>query len=98
MRTRDVVPRRAGIVPLFLILAFPLFYFVYKYANPEPLAHDFFNYYKMYDGWRWSEVYPPFNMRVVSPYLVYLLSKTGLSYDTLTAFDAFVPHGFDKRI
>jgi hypothetical protein len=80
---------------LFSLLAFPLFYFVYKYGNPEFGTNDFFSYYKLYENWNIKEVDAPFNMRLLSSFFVYVMVKTGLFYDTATAFDQF---GLDKHV
>jgi hypothetical protein len=69
------------------LLAFPLFYFVYKFGNPLFGSNDFFSYYKLYKSWDFAAVEAPFNMRLVSTYLVHLLHQTGLHYDTETTFD-----------
>src|SRR4051812_31126964 len=74
---------------VYALLAFPLFYFVYKFGNPEFGTNDFFDYYKLYYNWDIKNVDAPFNMRLLSSFVVYLLNKTGLHYDTMTAFDKF---------
>lgn len=74
---------------LYTLLAFPLFYFVYKFGNPMFGCNDFFSYYILYDTFDISKVEAPFNMRLLSTFFVYLLNKTGLSYETATNFDQF---------
>src|SRR5690606_21863224 len=83
---------------IFLLLSFPLFYFVYKYGDPEPLAHDFFQYYRLYYNWDWHNVNAPFNMRLVGPFFVHLFYELNLFYDTAVAFDKYVSWGFLKQV
>jgi hypothetical protein len=83
---------------VYLILAFPLFYFVYKFGDPLRYAYDFFHYYKLYDSWQWTDVLPPFCLRVVSPFLTYLLHGTGIHYDTSITFDQYAPYGFQRDV
>ncbi len=80
---------------IYLFLAFPMFYFVYKYGTPDLGLKDFFDYYKLYNNWNFSEVDAPFNMRLVSTFLVYLFNKIGLHYDTAIAFDS---SGLSKQV
>ena len=80
----------AGLFFLFTLLSFPLFDFVYKFGNPEPLAHDFFQYYRLYKDWDIDNVNAPFNMRLVGAFFVHLLYRCNLYSDTDTAFDAFI--------
>jgi len=80
---------------LYGSLAFPMFYFVYKFGNPEYGTNDFFSYYKLYKDWDIGHVDAPFNMRLLSSFFVYLLNKVGLHYETITTFDKF---GLDKGV
>lgn len=82
----------------FLILGFPLFYFVYKYGDPEPLAHDFFQYYRLYFNWDIGNVNAPFNMRLAGASLVHLFYELGFSYDTVIVFDKYASWGFLKSV
>lgn len=72
---------------LYILLAFPLFYFVYKYGSPYLGMIDFFDYYKLYDNLDFRSADSPLNMRLVSSFIVYCLSKTGLIYNTMTHID-----------
>jgi hypothetical protein len=83
---------------VFGALAFPLFYFVYKFGDPEPLAHDFFQYYRLYKDWDINNVNAPFNMRLISSACVHLLYKTGICYETHIAFDKYASWGFQKEV
>jgi len=82
----------------YFLLAFPSFYFVYKFLDPIEIAHDFFQYYRLYNNWDWSNVNAPFNMRLVSSFLVFLFNKIGIYYETATAFDKYLGYGFDKCV
>ncbi|MGZ4099769.1 MAG: hypothetical protein ACXVNM_12860 [Bacteroidia bacterium] len=80
----------------YALLAFPSFYFVYKYGTPDYGLKDFFDYYKLYKDWNIGEVEAPFNMRLVSTYIVHLIYKCGFHYDTAIAFDKFAD--LDKKV
>jgi len=77
-----------GILIFFYTLfAFPLFYFVYKYSTPYFGLSDFFDYYKLYENMDIKNTDSPLNMRLVSSFFVYCMSKTGLFYNTPCAID-----------
>lgn len=80
---------------IYFLLAFPSFYFVYKFGNPDFGTNDFFSYYKLYKDWDLDHVEAPFNMRLVSSFFVYLFNKIGFNYNTATAFDVF---GLEKQV
>lgn len=80
---------------LFSLLAFPLFYFVYKYSSPYLGMIDFFDYYKLYKTMDFRTADSPLNTRLLSSFFVYCMSKTGLVYNTLCQIDS-AP--FDKVI
>ena len=80
---------------IFFLLAFPMFYFVYKYGTPDFGLKDFYSYYDLYNNWDIEKVDAPFNMRLLSSIFVFLLNKIGLHYDTLTAFDQT---GLDRQV
>lgn len=82
----------------YVLLAFPIFYFVYKFGDPEPLAHDFFQYYRLYKDWDIANVNAAFNMRLAGSAIVHLFYEAGFSYETNIAFDKYNAWGFDKRV
>lgn len=86
------------LLPLFLLLSYPLFYFVYKFADPEPLAHDYFQYYWLYKDFDYGRVIAPHNMRLVGAFFVYLLYKLNFFYDTVSAYDTYQDWGFLKQV
>ncbi len=83
---------------IYGLLAFPLFYFVYKFGDPEPLAHDFFQYYRLYKDWAIDNTNAPFNMRLVGSFIVHLFYQGGLHYDTITVFDKYQGWGFERDV
>lgn len=72
---------------LYALLAFPSFYFVYKFGNPSFGTNDFFSYYKLYQNWDIASIDAPFNMRLLSSFFVFIFNKIGFHYDTECAFD-----------
>ena len=81
----------------FLILSFPLFYFVFKFGNPDNIAHDFYHYYPLYDDFDFIKSPPPFNMRCIGAFFIYLIHQT-ISYpDTETVFQ-YNPFGFKESV
>src|ERR1043165_4427803 len=91
--TRDLL-----LCAVFLCLSFPLFYFVYKFGDPEPISHDFFQYYRLYLNWDVHNVVAPLNMRLVGPFIVHVFYKLNLYYDTDTAFDMYSGWGFLEQV
>ena len=90
---------KVGILFIFyLTLAFPLFYFVYKFGDPEPLAHDYFQYYHLFLGFDVSHVIAPHNMRLAGAFFVHLLYKLNLFFDTACTADKYQSWGFLKQI
>src|SRR4051812_5421926 len=77
----------AFLFALFALLSFPLFYFVYKYWSPNLGMIDFFDYYKLYENMDFKNADSPLNMRLVSSFFVYCLSKTGMLYNTACQVD-----------
>lgn len=72
---------------LYATLAFPLFYFVYKYNTPYLGMIDFFEYFKLYSKLDYASADSPLNMRLVSSFIVFCMSKTGFVYDTASNMD-----------
>jgi len=73
----------------YIVLCFPLFYFVYKFGDPDQLAHDFYHYYSLYDHFDLKETKSPFNMRFIGAFFIYLIHQAGIYYDTATHFDGY---------
>jgi len=80
---------------LYALLAFPSFYFVYKFGSPYFGTNDYFDYYKLYKDWDLKNVDAPFNMRLVSSFFVHVLYKLGLNYDTKIIFEN---NDYDKAV
>lgn len=80
---------------VFALLAFPAFYFVYKYGHPNFGLKDFHDYYKLYKDMDVASVDAPFNMRLLSSFFVYLFYKAGFHYHTEIVFDSL---GMDKQV
>lgn len=81
----------AWVLGLYILLSYPLFYFSYKFCLPDFGGQDFFSYYLLYDKWEFAKVQAPFNMRVISSYMIYLMHQSGLHYNTETVFNIFYP-------
>jgi hypothetical protein len=71
---------------------------VYKFGDVNAIAHDFFQYYRLYHNWDWSNVNAPFNIRLVSCFLVHVFYKLNIFYNTQSAFDYYVQFGFIKQV
>lgn len=72
---------------IYALLAFPSFYFVYKFGDPNFGTRDFFDYYKLYKDWDIDNVDAPFNMRLLSSFFVFLINKMGIYYNTYISFN-----------
>jgi hypothetical protein len=88
---------QAVIWTLYVLLSYPLFYFAYKFGLPDYGGDDFFSYYFLYRDWDFSKVECPFNMRLISGFLIFLLNRLGLNYNTETAFMAIHPD-YDQQV
>jgi hypothetical protein len=71
---------------------------VYKYGNPEPLAHDYFQYYHLYQRFDVGHVISPHNMRLVGSFFVFLLYKLNVFYNTECFVDRYESWGFLKQV
>jgi hypothetical protein len=80
---------------VYALLAFPMFYFVYKYGTPDLGMKDFYDYYKLYSNWDLEHVDAPFNMRLLSTFFVYVMNQSGLHYNTTVAF---AQTGLDQQV
>lgn len=67
---------------LIIILAYPLLYYVYKFYSPDFGGNDFYFYYHLYKNFDVSKTEAPFNMRLISTFIVYIFNKTGWYYHT----------------
>lgn len=79
----------------YALLAFPMFYFVYKYGTPDLGLKDFYDYYKLYSNWDIANVDAPFNMRLLSSFFVFLFNKLGFNYHTHISF---IKAGYDQQV
>ena len=75
---------------LILLITYPLFYFTYKYLDPYLVSHDLDHYLKMYEDFDIQNTETPFNTRLISTFLVFLLSKLNFSYQTDMVFHSDV--------
>lgn len=71
---------------LFILMAYPLLYYSYKFYSPDFGGMDFYFYYPLYKNFDISKTESPFNMRLVSPFLVFLMNKTNLFYHTFIQY------------
>lgn len=71
---------------LYGAFAFPAFYFVYKFGNPDYGCRDYRDYYSLFKDLDISGVEAPFNMRLLSTFFVHILYKMGFHYNTEIIF------------
>lgn len=83
---------------MFFLFAFPLFYFVYKFGDPEPLAHDYFQYYHLFLRLNPAEVIAPHNMRLAGAVCVHLVYKLNIFFNTICTVDKYQSWGFIKQV
>lgn len=74
---------------IYVLLAFPMFYFAYKFGVLLQGYKDAESYLKLYENLRSPEVEAPFNMRLISAGLVHFMDKIGLMYYTECAIDSY---------
>jgi hypothetical protein len=74
---------------IYLLFAFPFFYFTYKFGVLLTGYDDAKSYFQLFVNLNPNEVPCPFNMRLISAFLVHCLHSTGVFYSTECAIDAF---------
>ncbi len=85
------------LIYIYTLLSYPLFYFSYKYCLPDLGGEDYYGYEHLYKNWDFAKAICPHNMRVISNFLIFLLNKIGLHYNTETVFTTVHP-GFDQQV
>src|SRR4051812_3759776 len=80
---------RLPVLTTYLLLGFPIFYFVYKFGVLLEGYDDARWYLKLAENLSSTEVPSPFNMRLLSTSIVHLMTKAGLMYETQCAIDAY---------
>jgi hypothetical protein len=79
--TRKRLLRRTVVLLSYFLLAYPTFYYSYKFGSPDTSGQrDYFDYYPLYSEMDYTQTEAPYNMRLFSTSLVYLLGKTGIDY------------------
>lgn len=77
------------ILLVYVLLAFPMFYFVYKFGVLLQGYKDLESYLKLYENLNPSEVDAPFNMRLISASFVHFMDKIGFAYPTECSIDGY---------
>jgi hypothetical protein len=92
-----MIKARSLLKSLFLYgaLAFPAFYFVYKFGNPDYGCRDYRDYYTLFKDLDVNGVDAPFNMRLLGSFFVHMLYKMGMHYDTEIIFSK---NGLDQSV
>lgn len=68
-------------IGIFALLSFPMFYYSYKFGSPDTSGQrDFYDYYPLYSEMDVQNTEAPYNMRLLSTSMVYLLGKTGVYF------------------
>lgn len=81
---------------MYLLLAFPMFYFAYKFGVLLQGYKDAESYLKLYANLASPDVEAPFNMRLISASIIHFMDKIGFMYNTECAIDAYPQ--FDKSL
>ncbi len=81
---------------IYVLLAFPMFYFAFKFGVLLQGYKDAESYLKLYANLSSPDVEAPFNMRLISAGIIHLMDKAGLMYYTECAIDAYPQ--FDKSL
>mgnify|MGYP001136898469 CR=1 FL=1 len=72
---------------LFILIYYPLLYYVYKFYSPLLGGNDFFHYYNLYKNFDVQNTEAPFNMRLLSSFIVYMINQLGICYSTYIHFN-----------
>ena len=86
---RFILKYNLHVLILYILLAFPLFYFVYKFGVLLGGYEDAKSYLKLFDDLNSKEVPSPFNLRLLNSAIINLIHRSGLFYSTECAIDAF---------
>ncbi|MBL7838215.1 MAG: hypothetical protein JNM67_11920 [Bacteroidetes bacterium] len=81
---------------VYILLAFPMFYFVYKFGVLLQGYKDAESYLKLYENLSSPDVEAPFNMRLISATIIHYMDKLGLMYYTECSIDQYPQ--FDKSL
>lgn len=81
---------------IYVLLAFPMFYFAYKFGVLLQGYKDAESYLKLYENLSSPDVEAPFNMRLISASIIHFMDKLGLMYYTECSIDAYPQ--FDKSL
>lgn len=81
---------------IYVLLAFPMFYFAYKFGVLLQGYKDAESYLKLYENLGSPDVEAPFNMRLISASIIHFMDKIGLMYYTECSIDAYPQ--FDKSL
>ncbi|HEY1047257.1 MAG TPA: hypothetical protein VGF79_12505 [Bacteroidia bacterium] len=81
---------------IYVMLAFPMFYFAFKFGVLLQGYKDAESYLKLYENLRSPDVEAPFNMRLISASIIHVMDKIGLMYNTECSIDAYPQ--FDKSL
>ncbi len=81
---------------IYVLLAFPMFYFAYKFGVLLQGYKDAESYLKLYENLNSPDVEAPFNMRLISASIIHFMDKIGLMYYTECSIDAYPQ--FDKSL
>ncbi len=87
MKNRVII---RSILEIFIIVlvSYPLFYSAYKFSVPSTQGlNDYDAYYHLYSNWDYNKVPSPFNIRIISSYGTFLITKLGYAYDTKINFE-----------
>jgi hypothetical protein len=84
------------ILLVYLLLVFPMFYYVYKFGVLLMGYDDVKSYLKLYENLNAPDVPSPFNMRLISATCIHYMDKLGLMYNTECSIDAYA--WVNKRI
>jgi hypothetical protein len=77
------------ILMVYLLLVFPMFYYVYKFGVLLMGYDDVKWYLKLYANLGDPEVPSPFNMRLISATCIHYMDKLGLMYNTECSIDMY---------
>jgi len=82
----------------YFLMCYPLFYFSYKYSLFDFGGTDFVDYYYLYKDWDFEKVRCPFNMRIISSFLIHLFYLIGFKYDTENVFMLIHQDRYDNQV
>lgn len=86
---KNILKFNLHVLLIYVLLTFPMFYFVYKFGILLGGYDDAKSYLKLFENLNSKDVPAPFNMRLLSSTCIHIIEKFGFVYDTECSIDTY---------